>query len=274
MTDTSKCTFDRPPGMVDVAKKYGIREEDPLWPLMVAWDAACQALDEQKCELRKFTQVIDTEITGALRARTETLTAETRKLDAEAERYATLARQIHAKTIHETGEHVAKIAEKAFTQRVRSINRNTLVASALAAVVLATCLYGVGHLRGYDDGFAIAKAEGDAFYKVNDAARIAEITTINSNNSEAAKLFQEHPEELKAWAPLIKLNRLAVTSIWDICRHKTSFVFDNDRNQLGCWLPLKIPTDPTRPKTMVMPGRLPDFVTATLDASGSDDSNQ
>ncbi|WP_418609494.1 hypothetical protein [Gluconobacter cerinus] len=273
MTDTSKCTFDRPPGMVDVAKKYGILEEDPLWPLMVAWDASCQALDEQKCELRKFTQVIDTEITGALRARTDTLAAETRKLDAEAERYATLARQIHAKTIHETGEHVAKIAEKAFTQRARSINRNTLLASALAAVVLAAGLYGTGHLRGYNDGFAIATAEGDARYKINDAARSAEITTINNNANEAARLFQEHPEELKAWAPLIKLNRLAVTSIWDICRHKTSFVFDRDSNQLACWLPLKIPTDPNRPHTMLIPGRLPDFVTGTLDANGADDDN-
>ncbi|MBB2161216.1 hypothetical protein HLH48_13715 [Gluconacetobacter sacchari] len=240
--------------MLDAAKAYGIAPEDPLWPIMAQWDSAVMTLAAQRDALEELGRRVGSEIKTSLDARTQYHKAEAAGL-------AAMAQQVQAETIRQIGEHVARAADEALTRRVRSFDRNTLAGSALAAVIIAASLFGIGHWRGYSSGFAIATTQGDARFDDSKRAHDAEIAALERNATDAARLFHDHPEEIAAWAPLIQLNRLAATSLpsnpLNICRYRTVFAFDQNPNQIGCWLPLRIPTQPDRPATMGIPGPVP-----------------
>ncbi|KXV15184.1 hypothetical protein AD933_09380 [Acetobacter malorum] len=221
--------------LIEVARHHGMRDDDPVMPLIVAWQASLEALRAQQSHLGELYIKAENEITYALQQRIEFS-------DKEAKRLNALAATLQVKMVSDIGNTIARASEKALTKRVKLIESRTIYTLAAMLLVGGIAIYSIGHRRGYNAGVA-------------DKAREAEIkiTELQSTATDAGKLFFGKQKELELWAPIIHLNQLGDTHSLDICYKNTFFNFGGFADQLGCWLPVRIPVPQDHPPDMTIP---------------------
>ncbi|GEL51730.1 hypothetical protein AD944_01815 [Acetobacter tropicalis] len=221
--------------LIEVARHHGMRDDDPVMPLIVAWQASLEALRAQQSHLGKLYIKAEKEITYALQKRIEFS-------DKEAERLNALAATLQVRMVSDIGNTIARASEKALTKRVKLIESRTICTLAAMLLVGGIATYSIGHRRGYNAGAA-------------DKAREAELTLteFRSTATGAGKLFFGKPKELELWAPIIRLNQLGDTHSLDNCYKNTFFNFGGFADQLGCWLPVRIPVRQDHPRDMPIP---------------------
>lgn len=225
--------------LIEVARHHGMRDDDPVMPLIVAWQASLEALRAQQSHLGKLYIKAENEITYALHKRIEFSEKETERLNA-------LAATLQVKMVSDIGNTIARESEKALTKRVKLIEARTICTFAAMLLISVIATYSIGHRRGYNAGAV-------------DKAREAELTLteFRSTATDAAKLFFGRPKELELWGPIVRLNQLGDTHSLDNCYKNTFFNFGGFADQLGCWLPVRIPVPHDHPPDMTIPLPVP-----------------
>ena len=236
--------------LLETARDCGIHQDDPIWPVIIKWTESVSAFEKSAQGLRILGQSVGTEIQASLGARSEFHKSEVEKLIA-------LAGKIQRETIHNVSHEIAKSAEQALAHRVRVVDRQTLIGTVIAAVLIVSGSFEAGRWSGYKNGFSVAHSMGDAKADEITSAKMSEIATIRANANEAAGLFADRPGEMEVWGPLIRLNSLSASNKIETCLTHTHFYFNNDPNYPGCWLPVRLPVPSHRPHTMSIPGRVP-----------------
>lgn len=221
--------------LIEVARHHGMRDDDPVMPLIVAWQASLEALRAQQSHLGALYIKAEKEITYALQKRIEFSDNETERLNA-------LAATLQVRMVSDIGNTIARESQNALTKRVKLIEARTVRALAATLLLSVIVTYLVGHRYGYNAGAA-------------DKAREAEIkiTELQSTATDAEKLFSGKPKELELWGPIIRLNQLGDTHSLDNCYKNTFFNFGGFADQLGCWLPVRIPVRQDHPPDMPIP---------------------
>ncbi|MBS0959753.1 hypothetical protein [Acetobacter thailandicus] len=218
--------------LIEVARHHGMRDDDPVMPLIIAWQGSLETLRAQQSHLGELYIKAEKEITYALQERIEFSDKETERLNA-------LAATLQVRMVSDIGNTIARESQNALTKRVKLIEAQTVWALAATLLLSVIVTYSFGHWRGYNAGAA-------------DKAHEAELTLteFRSTATDAAKLFFGRPKELELWAPIIRLNRLGDTHSLDNCYKNTFFNFGGFADQLGCWLPVRIPVRQDHPRDM------------------------
>lgn len=225
--------------LIKVARHHGMRDDDPVMPLIVAWQASLEALRAQQSHLGELYIKAEKEITYALQKRIEFSDKETERLNA-------LAATLQVQMVSDIGNTIARESQNALTKRVKLIEAQTVWALAATLLLSVIVTYSFGHWRGYNAGAA-------------DKAREAELTLteFRSTATDAAKLFFGRPKELELWAPIIRLNQLGDTHSLQNCYQNTFFNFGGFADQMGCWLPVRVPVPQEHPPNMPIPQPAP-----------------
>jgi len=218
--------------LIEVARRQRIQDDDPIMPLIVAWESSLETLRAQQQQLDGLYTKTQKEVTQALNQRIAFS-------EKEAERLKALAASLQVQMVSEIGEKIARESEKALTKRVKIIETGSIRAFAMTLLIGVIVTYSIGHWRGYYAGAA-------------DKTREAELrlTEFRSTATDATKLFLERPKELELWAPIIRLNRLGDTHSLENCYKNTLFHFDGFPDQMGCWLPVRISVPQEHPPNM------------------------
>lgn len=228
-------TAQKDQSLIEVARRQRIQDDDPIMPLIVAWESSLEILRAQQKQLDGLYTKTQKEVTHALNQRIAFS-------EKEADRLKALAATLQVQMVCDIGTTIARESEKALTKRVKFIEARTVRALAATLLLSVIVTYSFGHWRGYNTGFA-------------EKSRESEITLakIRSTAAEAEKLFIDKPEELELWAPIIRLNPLFGTSILRTCYKKTLSSFGGFADQPGCWLPVRIPVPKDHPTDMTIP---------------------
>ncbi|MCE0745435.1 hypothetical protein LWC05_16300 [Acetobacter sicerae] len=113
--------------LIEVARHHGMRDDDPVMPLIVAWQASLEALRAQQSHLGALYIKAEKEITYALQKRIEFSDNETERLNA-------LAATLQVRMVSDIGNTIARESQNALTKRVKLIEARTV--RALAATLL------------------------------------------------------------------------------------------------------------------------------------------
>ncbi|MBS0980993.1 hypothetical protein [Acetobacter thailandicus] len=221
--------------LIEVARHHGMRDDDPVMPLIVAWQASLEALRNQQSHLGELYIKAENEITYALHKRIEFSEKETERLN-------TLAATLQVKMVSDIGNIIARESESALTKRVKLIEARTICTLVATLLIGVIATYSIGHWHGYNAGAADKAHEAELI-----------LTEFRSTATDAAKLFFGRPKELELWAQIIRLNRLGDTHSLDNCYKNTFFNFGGFADQLGCWLPVRIPVPQGHPPDMTIP---------------------
>lgn len=228
-------TAQKDHSLMEAARRQRIQNDDPIMPLIVAWESSLETLRAQQEQLDRLYTKTQKEVTHALNQRIAFSEKEAKRLNA-------LAATLQVRMVSDIGNTIARASEKALTKRVKLIESRTICTLAAMLLVGGIATYSIGHRRGYNAGAA-------------DKAREAELTLteFRSTATGAGKLFFGKPKELELWAPIIRLNQLGDTHSLDNCYKNTFFNFGGFADQLGCWLPVRIPVRQDHPRDMPIP---------------------
>ncbi|MPQ72839.1 hypothetical protein [Acetobacter senegalensis] len=191
--------------LIEVARHHGMRDDDPVMPLIVAWQASLEALHAQQNHLGELYIKAENEITYALQKRIEFSEKEAEQLNA-------LAATIQVKMVSDIGNIIARESEKALTKRVKLIEARTICTFAAMLLISVIVTYSCGHWRGYNGGAFDKQREADVA-----------LAELRLTETESEKLFSGKRKELELWGPIVRLNRLGDTHSLDNC-YKNTFL--------------------------------------------------
>lgn len=221
--------------LIEVARRQRIQDDDPIMPLIVAWESSLEILRAQQKQLDGLYTKTQKEVTHALNQRIAFS-------EKEAERLKALAASLQVQMVSDIGNTIARESEKALTKRVKLIESRTICTFAAMLLVGVIATYSIGHRRGYNAGAFDKQREADVA-----------LAELRSTETESEKLFSGKPKELELWGPIVRLNQLGDTHSLDNCYKKTFFNFSGFGDQPGCWLPVRIPVLQRHPTDMTIP---------------------
>ncbi|MEW9298633.1 hypothetical protein AB2M16_09620 [Acetobacter oryzifermentans] len=223
------------PSLLEAARRHGVQDDDPIMPLIITWQGSMETLRTQLKHLDELYTKTQKEITQALNQRTAFS-------EKEADRLKALAATLQVQMVCDIGTTIARESEKALTKRVKILETTTVRSLAVTLLLSVIVTYSFGHWRGYNAGTLDKQREADVA-----------LAELRLTETESEKLFSGKPKELELWAPIIRLNRLGDTHSLDNCYKNTFFNFGGFADQLGCWLPVRIPVRHDHPRDMPIP---------------------